>query len=39
VFETLLARTSALRRADAKIAHVPSLLVRCLETLPVELAA
>ena len=37
--ETLLARTSALRRADGKIAHVPSLLVRCLAALPIELAA
>jgi len=38
VLETLLARTSALRRGDGKIAHVPSLLVRCLAALPVELA-
>ena len=38
VLETLLARTSALRRADGKVAHVPSLLVRCLAALPVELA-
>ena len=37
--ETLFARTSALRRADGEIAHVPSLLVRCLAALPVELAA
>jgi len=36
--ETLLARTSALRRGDGKIAHVPSLLVRGLVSLPVELA-
>jgi cytochrome P450 len=36
--ETLLARTSALRRADGEIAHVPSLLVRCLALLPVELS-
>ncbi len=38
VFETLLARTSQLRRADEKIAHVSSLLVRSLVSLPVELA-
>jgi len=38
VLETLLARTSALRRAGGKITHVPSLLVRCLAALPVELA-
>jgi cytochrome P450 len=38
VLETLLARTRALRRADRKIAHVPSLLVRSLAELPVELA-
>lgn len=38
-FETLLARTSRLRLTDAKIAHVPSLLVRSLASLPVELAA
>jgi cytochrome P450 len=38
VLETLLARTSALRRADPKIAHVPSLLVRGLASLRVELA-
>ena len=37
--ETLLARTSELRRADGKIAHVPSLLVRSLASLPVELAS
>jgi len=36
--ETLLARTSGLRRSDGKIAHVPSLLVRSLASLPVELA-
>jgi cytochrome P450 len=36
--ETLLARTSAIRRADAKVAHVPSLFVRSLQALPVELA-
>ena len=36
--ETLLARTSALRGADGEIAHVPSLLVRCLALLPVELS-
>jgi cytochrome P450 len=35
--ETLLARTSALRRGNATISHVPSLLIRCLATLPVEL--
>jgi cytochrome P450 len=39
VLETLFARTSALRRADGKIAHVPSLLVRCLAALPVEIAS
>jgi cytochrome P450 len=39
VLETLLARTSALRLVDRKIAHVESLLVRSLVTLPVELAA
>ena len=39
VLETLLARTSALRRADRKIAHVPSLLVRSLVSLPVELCS
>jgi cytochrome P450 len=38
VLETLLARTRALRLADPKIAHVPSLLVRSLAALPVELA-
>jgi cytochrome P450 len=37
VLETLFSRTSALRRGDGKIAHVPSLLVRCLAALPVEL--
>jgi cytochrome P450 len=36
--ETLFTRTSALRRADGKIAYVPSLLVRSLASLPVELA-
>jgi cytochrome P450 len=36
--ETLFARTSALRCGEGKVAHVPSLLVRCLEALPVELA-
>jgi cytochrome P450 len=36
--ETLLARTSALRRSDGKIEHVPSMLVRCLTTLPIEVA-
>jgi len=38
VFETLLARTRALRLADGKLVHVPSLLVRSLVSLPVELA-
>jgi cytochrome P450 len=38
VLETLLARTHALRLADRKIAHVPSLLVRSLVALPVELS-
>jgi cytochrome P450 len=37
--ETLLARTRAVRRADAKIAHVPSLFVRSLQALPIELEA
>jgi cytochrome P450 len=36
--ETLFTRTSALRRADAKIAYVQSLLVRCPVALPIELA-
>jgi cytochrome P450 len=36
--ETLVSRTRALRRSDGKIEHVPSMLVRCLEALPVELA-
>ena len=36
--ETLFARTRALRRGEGKLAHVPSMLVRCLATLPVELA-
>ena len=39
VLETLLARTSALRLTDQKISHVPSLLVRSLAALPVELAS
>jgi cytochrome P450 len=39
VLETLFTRTSAVRRIDGKIAHVPSLLVRCLAALPVELAS
>ena len=39
VLETLFARTRALRRADAKTEHVPSMLVRCLSTLSVEIAA
>ena len=38
VLETLLARTSALRLADRKVTHVPSLLVRSLVSLPVDLA-
>jgi cytochrome P450 len=38
VLDTLLARTRALRLADRKITHVPSLLVRSLAALPVELA-
>jgi cytochrome P450 len=38
VLETLLARTSALRQAAGATVHVPSLLVRCLTALPVELA-
>jgi hypothetical protein len=38
VFETLLSRTSALRRTDEKIAYAPSLLARSLTSLPVELA-
>jgi cytochrome P450 len=38
VLETLLARTSELRLADRKIAHVQSLLVRSLVALPVEFA-
>jgi cytochrome P450 len=38
VLETLLARTRAFRLADRKIAHVPSLLVRSLASLRVELA-
>ena len=37
--ETLFARTSALRRTGGKITHVPSMLVRCLTELPIELAA
>jgi cytochrome P450 len=36
--ETLFARTSALRRTHEKVAHVPSMLVRCLTELPVEIA-
>jgi cytochrome P450 len=35
--ETLLAHTTALRRADAKVAHVHSMLVRCLTELSVEM--
>jgi cytochrome P450 len=35
--ETLFARTSALRRADGKVAHVHSMLVRCLTELSVEI--
>ena len=37
--ETLFARTSAIRLAGGRLQHVPSMLVRCLATLPVELAA
>ena len=36
--ETLLGRTTALRRSGGEIAYVPSLLVRCLAALPIELA-
>lgn len=36
--ETLLARTNALRRGSGEIAHVPSMLVRCLAALPLALA-
>jgi cytochrome P450 len=36
--ETLLARTRALRTVEKKVAYVPSLLVRCLAALPVEVA-
>jgi cytochrome P450 len=39
VFETLLARTSALRRTEEKITYAQSLLVRSLASLPVELAS
>lgn len=39
VLETLLTRTSALRLGDGKVEHVPSMLVRCLASLPVELAS
>jgi cytochrome P450 len=39
VFETLFARTSVLRRAEGKIAYLPSLLARSLASLPVEIAA
>ena len=39
VIETLLARTSALRCAAEKTRYVPSLLVRCLASLPIEVAA
>jgi cytochrome P450 len=35
--ETLISRTSAVRRTDEKIAHMPSLLVRSLVALPIEL--
>ena len=37
--ETLFARTSAIRRGDAKVSHVASLFVRSLQALPVELSA
>ena len=39
VFETLLARTSALRRTEEKVTYASSLLVRSLAALPVEIAA
>lgn len=39
VLDTLLARTSALRRADGRLEHLPSMLVRCFTALPIELAA
>jgi len=39
VLDTLLARTSALRRSEGELTHVPSMLIRCLTALPVELAA
>ena len=39
VLETLFVRTSAVRRAARETGYVPSLLVRCLERLPIELAA
>jgi len=39
VLETLFARTRDVRRSDAKLEHVPSMLVRCLKELQVELAA
>jgi cytochrome P450 len=38
VFETLFARASAIRRTDQKTRYAPSLLVRSLAALPVELA-
>jgi cytochrome P450 len=38
VLETLLERTSALRRPETELEHVPSMLVRCLAALPIELA-
>jgi cytochrome P450 len=36
--DALFARSSALRRGDGRVAHVPSLLVRCLAALPVEIS-
>jgi cytochrome P450 len=38
VLETLLARTGGLRRGAGAVTHVPSMLVRCLAALPIELA-
>lgn len=36
--ETLLTRTRQLRRGEGSVEHVPSMLVRCLKALPVEIA-
>jgi cytochrome P450 len=36
--ETLFARTRALRRGEGKVSHLPSMLIRCLASLPVEIA-